>query len=81
MAGFEIEENLQLDLCVVCGDRASGMDDRISRKEPGFQIFTPPGRHYGVGEFRNTKVCDLNWLSAFSHNTRLWDTPQRISNL
>ena len=35
MAGFEIEENLQLDLCVVCGDRATGKDDGISRKEPG----------------------------------------------
>ena len=33
---------------------------------------------YGLGEFRNTKVGDLNWLSAFSHYTRLWDTPQKI---
>ena len=29
MAGFATEENLQLDLCVVCGDRASGKDERI----------------------------------------------------
>ena len=36
MAGFETEDNLQLDLCVVCGDRASGKDDGICRKEPGF---------------------------------------------
>ena len=40
-----------------------------------------PRMRCSLGEFRNTKVCDLNWLSAFSHNTRLWDTPQKISNL
>ena len=40
MASFETEENLQFDLCVVFGDRASGEDHGISIKEP------PPGRHY-----------------------------------
>jgi hypothetical protein len=34
MAGFEIE-NLQFNLCVVCGDRASGKDQGICRKDPG----------------------------------------------
>ena len=36
MAGFETEENLQLDMCLVCGDRASGKEDGICRKGPGF---------------------------------------------
>ena len=34
MASFETEENLQFDLSVVCGDRSSGEDHGISRKEP-----------------------------------------------
>ena len=48
MTGFDIEENSQLDLCVVCGDRASGKDDRVRRKELGFLILLPLGRHYGA---------------------------------
>ena len=34
-----------------------------------------------LGEFRNTQVGDINWLSAFSHYTMLWESPQKFSDL